>query len=77
LTPVLSWLIRRFHARAAQRNEDGAEDRLALLAERSRLQELVDSYREFGFEALIPHCKERIQQLDGRLRRLQDRSRKD
>ena len=73
---MLKWLFPPWRASSSRRKRDVAEDRQALIAERGRLRELLDSYREFGFEALIPHCKERIRHIDETLRRLHEPSRR-
>lgn len=47
-------------------------DELTLLRhERRRLQELLACYREMQFEAMIPDCRERIERLSRRIRRLE------
>jgi len=39
-----------------------------LLRDRRRLEELAVSYREFGFDVLVPDCRNRIAALDRELR---------
>jgi hypothetical protein len=69
---MLSWLIRlsRVYSDRSTPGPSGGRD--ALLSERRRLQDLLDSYREFGFDTLIPSCKERIRSLDLEIRRLRE-----
>jgi hypothetical protein len=62
---MLTWLRRWI-------SEAGAEtpELQRLLAERRRLDELMASYREFGFQTLIPEYRQRRAAVDRKIRAL-------
>lgn len=51
-----------------KRRPAAVEDLAVLLRERRRLNETLESYREFGFDALVPDLRARIGALDSRIR---------
>jgi len=62
---MLAWLRSWLAAGHVASGLDG------LLGERRRLDELMTSYRNFGFQALIPDCKRRRAALERKIQKLQ------
>ncbi|HLF92943.1 MAG TPA: hypothetical protein VJB14_05755 [Planctomycetota bacterium] len=66
---MMKWLLELIDA-ASPSSEDGLE---ALLAERRRLAEAMACYREFGFDAQVEGCKDRLHRLRRRIREVRRR----
>lgn len=61
---VFAWFARVWNS-----PDPAASNPAALLEERRRLGEILDSYRDFGYDAQAADCKSQIAEINRKLRR--------